>query len=94
MGLPVELGGRWRTGGVSVDVCGGDGVGLVVEVCDEHGSSFPSFVLSLFRVCKSTGDVIPRMKLGEDHTNTSVKRRASARRRRERRSARGNQPSL
>ena len=46
----MELGGRWRTGGVlaDADVCGGDGVGLEVEVCGEHGSSFSSFPCLFF----------------------------------------------
>ena len=46
----MELGGRWRTGGVLADVCGGDGVWLKVEVCDGHCASF-CFFSCLFSGC-------------------------------------------
>ena len=44
----MGLGERWRTGGVLADVCGGDGVGFEVEVCDEYDSSFIFFSCLLF----------------------------------------------
>ena len=44
----MELGGRWRTGGVLADVCGGDGVGFEVEVYDEHDSFFIFFSCLFF----------------------------------------------